>query len=265
MRPDSDRCVLRKNRQATVDRVTGEIPKPGTTRPISANADGLDSAASHLWGRTLSRITSYGGRATTHSALAAPWLATVSQVGGTTVTVMRNFSSPLSPGVAVSFIDSGGRGGDRVPATIASETPRLRPISRSRRETVTLTLSQAVPGVDGERSAMIDTDPAKLGSGRSSPTNTVQEGVFRAGSGWRACGMSTRTTTIIQRTSSDGIFIQQLNASSDNTDSRPFLRRHDSEQPGGQASVSVRQRIPRGRGCRRVHRHAFRRMRKTLR
>ena len=69
------------------------IPKPGTTRLISANADGIHTSfalGANIFTNNIVRRTCDDA-----IALAAPWLATVAQVSGTTVTVMRNFSSPF--------------------------------------------------------------------------------------------------------------------------------------------------------------------------
>jgi hypothetical protein len=87
---------------ATADHVQ-VIPKPGTGRLISSNADGIHTSFAlgpNIYTNNIVRRTCDDA-----IALAAPWLATVTQVNGTTVTVARNFSSPFPPGVVVAFID----------------------------------------------------------------------------------------------------------------------------------------------------------------
>ena len=201
---------------ATADRVQ-VIPSPGTTRLISSNADGIHTSFAlgpNIFTNNIVRRTCDDA-----IALAAPWLATVTQVSGTAVTVTRNFSSPFPPGVAVSFIDPTTAAVIGT-ATIASETPAYAQQSLTAGETITLTLSQAVPGLTAN-AGIVDTDPAKLGSGSIVAYNTIQEGVFSRGI-WLAGVQNFNVhDNFIQRTSSDGIFIQQLSASTDNTDAGP--------------------------------------------
>ena len=78
-------------------------------------------------------------------------------------------------------------------------------------ESVTLTLDHAVPGLLANF-GMIDSDPVKRGAGSVISNNTVQDGVFARGI-WLAGVQNVSVhDNYIQRTSSNGIFIQQLGA-----------------------------------------------------
>jgi uncharacterized protein (TIGR03437 family) len=199
---------------ATADRVQ-IIPKPGTTRLISTNADGIHT--SFAVGANV--FTNNIVRRTCDDALAisAPWIATVNSVSGTSVTVARNFGSPFTPGSPVSFIDPNT---DAVvgTATIVSETPGFDQQKLTDGETVTLTLDRAVGGLAADF-GMTDAAAARKGSGSVIAFNTVQDGVFARGV-WLAGVQDVSVhDNYIQRTSSNGIFIQQL--SGNNTDAGP--------------------------------------------
>ena len=199
---------------ATSDHVQ-VIPRPGTTRLISTNADGIHT--SFALGANV--FTNNTVRRTCDDALAISdsWLATVTQVSGTSVTVSRNFSAPFPPGVTVSFINP-TNGAVAGTAAISAETPPYAQQTLTAGETVTLTLSQAVPGL-AANFGVLDMDPTKLGSGSLITYNTVQEGVFSRGIWLAGVENVSVHDNFIQRTSSNGIFIQELNAS--NTDAGP--------------------------------------------
>jgi uncharacterized protein (TIGR03437 family) len=199
---------------ATADHVQ-VIPKPGTTRLISTNADGIHT--SFALGPNV--FTNNIVRRTCDDALAisAAWLASVNTVSGTTVSVARNFGSPFPPGATVAFInpDTDAVAGS---ATIVSESPSFDQQKLTDGETVTLTLDKPVAGL-AANFGMTDTDPAKTGGGSVIAFNTVQEGVFARAiwlSGVRNISVHDNYS---QRTSSNGIFIQQLSGS--NTDAGP--------------------------------------------
>jgi hypothetical protein len=150
-------------------------------------------------------------------AISAPWLANVTAASGVTVTVSRSFASPFPPGTSVPFInpDTGALAGS---ATIVSESPAFDQQKFTDGETVTLTLDHAVPGVTSDF-GLVDNDPVKKGSGSIIALNTVQDGVF-ARAVWLAGVQNVSVhDNYIQRTSSNGIFIQQLGAN--NTDAGP--------------------------------------------
>jgi len=199
---------------ATVDHVQ-VIPKPGTSRLISTNADGIHT--SFALGANV--FTNNMVRRTCDDALAisAAWLASVNTVSGNSVTLARNFSSPFAPGAAVSFINPDT---DEVigTATIVTETPSFDQQKFTDGETVTLTLDRSIAGLKANF-GMTDADPKKMGSGSVIAYNTVQDGVFARGV-WLAGVQNVSVhDNYIQRTSSNGIFIQQLSAN--NTDAGP--------------------------------------------
>jgi uncharacterized protein (TIGR03437 family) len=201
---------------ATADHVQ-VIPKPGTTRLISANADGIHTSfalGANVFTNNIVRRTCDDAL-----AIAAPWLAAITQVSGASITVSRNFSSPFPPGVTVSFIN---------PATeavigsamITAESPAYAQQALTDGEIVTLTLDHAVSGI-GANFGMVDTDPAKLGSGSVIAYNSVQEGVFSRGVWLAGVDNVSVHDNYIQRTSSNGIFVQQLASTGANTDAGP--------------------------------------------
>jgi uncharacterized protein (TIGR03437 family) len=199
---------------ATADHVQ-IIPRPGTSRLISTNADGIHT--SFAVGANV--FTNNTVRRTCDDALAisAPWIANLTAGSGATVTVARSFASPFPPGASVSFInpDTGAIAGA---ASIVSESPAFDQQKFTDGETVTLTLDHGVSGVTTDF-GMVDNDPLKKGSGSIIAYNTVQDGVF-ARAVWLAGVQNVSVhDNYIQRTSSNGIFIQQLGAN--NTDAGP--------------------------------------------
>jgi uncharacterized protein (TIGR03437 family) len=199
---------------ATADHVQ-VIPKPGTTRLISTNADGIHT--SFALGANV--FTNNIVRRTCDDALAisAAWLASVSGIQGTRVTVARNFGSPFPVGAKVSFINP-ITAAVADSATIVAESPTFDQQHFTDGETVALTLDHSIASL-AVNYGVTDTDPVKLGSGSVIANNTVQDGVFARGV-WLAGVQNVSVhDNYIQRTSSNGIFIQQLNA--DNTDAGP--------------------------------------------
>ena len=199
---------------ATADHVQ-VIPKPGTTRLISTNADGIHTSfalGANVFANNIVRRTCDDAL-----AISAPWLATVNTASGTTVSVTRSFGSPFPPGAPVSFInpDTNAVIGT---ATIVSEAPSFDQQKLTDGETVTLTLDRAVSGL-AANFGMVDNDPSKLGSGSVIAFNTVQEGVFARGVWLAGVQNASVHDNYIQRTSSNGIFIHQL--SGNNTDAGP--------------------------------------------
>jgi hypothetical protein len=188
---------------ATADHVQ-VMPRPGTTRLISTNADGIHT--SFALGANI--FTNNIVRRTCDDALAisAPWTAAVTQSTGASVTVARSFSSPFPVGAPISFINPTT---DAVigPANIASETPSFAQQKFTDGETITLTLDHALTGV-AAGFGMVDSDPSKLGANSVIAYNTVQDGVFARGVWLSGVEGVTVHDNYIQRTSSNGIFIQ---------------------------------------------------------
>ncbi len=203
-----------RTNRATADHVQ-VIPRPGTTRLISTNADGIHT--SFALGANV--FTNNIVRRTCDDALAisAPWIATITQATGLTVKVVRSFSSPFPPGASISFIDPAiatvlGS------ATIVSETPAFEQQKLTDGEVVILTLDQTVGGLSANL-GVIDNDALKRGSGSVIAYNTVQDGVFARGIWFSGIQNASAHDNYVQRTSSNGIFIQQLSA--DLTDTGP--------------------------------------------
>jgi uncharacterized protein (TIGR03437 family) len=199
---------------ATADHVQ-VIPKPGTTRLISTNADGIHT--SFALGANI--FTNNMVRRTCDDALAisAPWIATVTSASGNSVIVSRTDTAPFAPAAPVAFVDP-KTNVTLGSATIVSETPPVPQQTVTNGETVTLTLDQAVTGLVAN-AGMMDDDPGKKGAGSVIAYNTVQDGVFARGV-WLAGAQNVSVhDNYIQRTSSNGIFVQQLSANG--TDAGP--------------------------------------------
>ena len=199
---------------ATADHVQ-VIPKPGSTRLISTNADGIHT--SFALGANIFTNNIVLRTCDDALAISAAWLATVNQASGTSVTVARSFSSPFPINAPIAFINPTTEAVVGT-ATIVSETPAYAQQQFVDGETVTLTLDHAVSGL-AANFGMVDTDPSKRGAGSVIAYNTVQDGVFARGV-WLAGVQNVAVhDNYIQRTSSNGIFIQQLGAG--NTDAGP--------------------------------------------
>jgi uncharacterized protein (TIGR03437 family) len=191
------------------------IPKPGTSRLISTNADAIHTSfalGANVFANNIIRRSCDDAL-----AISVAWLATVSQTTGTTVKVARSFTSPFPTGASVSFINP-ATAAVVGSATIASQTPSFDQQSLVDGEEITLTLDRAVTGLAADF-GMIDNDPAKRGAGSEIAHNTVQDGVFARGIWFAGVQNATAHDNYIQRTSSNGIFIQQLGA--DRTDAGP--------------------------------------------
>ncbi len=189
----------------TVDRVQ-VIPRPGTTRLISTNAEGI-RVSSALANNTL---TNNIVRRTCDDALSlgAGWIATVSAAPvGATVQVTRVGSAPFPVGVPVSFlstVDASVVGS----ANIVAEAPAVGVQSLTDGEVVTLTLDKAVTGL-AAGFGMIDNDPLKRGNGSVIANNTVQEVVYSRGI-WLGGVQSVQVhDNLVQRTSNAGILVQE--------------------------------------------------------
>ncbi len=199
---------------ATADHVQ-VIPKPGTTRLISTNADGIHTS----FAVNANVFTNNIVRRTCDDALAisAAWLATVTQVSGTSVAVSRDFASPFQVGDSMAFVNPATAAVIGT-ATITAENPPVSQQSLTNGESVTLTLNQAVSGL-AANFGMLTTDPTRQGTGSAMAYNTVQEGVFSRGIWLSGVTNVSVHDNYIARTSSNGIFIQELNAT--NTDAGP--------------------------------------------
>ncbi len=195
---------------ATADHVQ-VIPRPGTARLISANADGIHVS----FGLANNAFTNNIVRRTCDDALAisSGWIATVAQVvNSTTITVTRRESSPFPVGASISLVninDATVAG----TANIVSETPPVSAQTFTDGEMVTLTLDKAITASTAGF-GVADADAAKRSSGSLIAYNTVQEGVFSRGVWLAGVEGANVHDNLIQRTSNDGILIQELNSGS---------------------------------------------------
>lgn len=189
------------------------IPRPGTTRLISTNADGIHTSFANGVNTFSDNIV----RRTCDDALAiaAEWLATVSQTPSTTspttVAVSRSIVGvPFPEGTSVAFVNPAD-GTVAGTATIQQESPASASQTLAANESVTLTLSAAVPALAAGYE-MINADPAKHGSGSVIRNNTVQQGVFSRGIWLSGVQGVTAHDNFITQTSKIGIFVEQLTA-----------------------------------------------------
>jgi uncharacterized protein (TIGR03437 family) len=184
------------------------IPRPGTGRLISTNADGIHTSftlANSVFSNNIVKRTCDDAL-----AMAASWIATVASVAsGTSVPVSRYQTQPIPVGASVSFININTS--EIVgTATVTAESPSPDAQTITNNETITLTLDQPISGL-ASGYGVINADPATHGSGSMITNNLVQEGVFARGIWFSGMANATATDNLVQRTSNVGILVQQLN------------------------------------------------------
>jgi uncharacterized protein (TIGR03437 family) len=185
------------------------IPRPGTARLISSNADGIHVS----FGLANNTFTNNIVRRTCDDALAisSGWIASVTQVvNSTTFTVARRDSSPFPVGASISLVninDATIAG----TANIVSENPPVASQTFTDGEMVTLTVDKAIAGSTAGF-GVVDADAAKRSSGSVIAYNTVEEGVFSRGIWLAGVEGANVHDNFIQRTSNVGILIQELNS-----------------------------------------------------
>jgi uncharacterized protein (TIGR03437 family) len=193
---------------AAADRVQ-VIPRPGTARLISANADGIHVS----FGLANNNFTNNIVRRTCDDApsISSGWIATVSQVvNSTTLTVTRNNDSPFPVGASISLINTTDATVSGT-ANIVSENPPVSAQKLTGGESVTLTLDKAIAGATGGF-GVVDADSSKRASGSVIAYNTVQEVVYSRGIWLSGVQGANVHDNFIQRTANDGILIQELTA-----------------------------------------------------
>lgn len=184
------------------------IPRPGTSRLISSNADGIHHSfglANNLYSNNIVRRTCDDAL-----AMASEWVGSVnSQSNGTNVVVSRAFNSPLPVGGSVAFIDNltAAVAGT---AKVTAENPPPSQQTNADGELLTLTLDQPINGL-AKGFGVTNPDPAARSGGSMIRNNLVQEGVFSRGIWLSGVENVTVQDNLVQRTSNDGIYIQQLN------------------------------------------------------
>ncbi|HLX43204.1 MAG TPA: hypothetical protein VKR43_07205 [Bryobacteraceae bacterium] len=184
------------------------IPRPGTDRLISGNADGIHATYAGANNKFSNNIV----RRNCDDAFAfdAPWAAAVSSASsGTTVAVSRFAGSTFPEGSQIAFINAATEAVSGT-AHIVKESPPSSQQTGANGESVTLTLDQAVAGLNAG-DGVVTTDPTMHGGGSSMQFNLAQENVFSRGL-WLSgvTGISVHDN-FFQRTSKPGIFIQQYN------------------------------------------------------
>jgi uncharacterized protein (TIGR03437 family) len=193
---------------ATADHVQ-VIPRPGTTRLISTNADGIHISYAQANSNYSNNIV----RRTCDDALAmsAEWIASVDQAStGSTVMVHRFNGSPFPVGAPISFINPADASVVAT-ANITAESPSFDQQTFTNGELITLTLDRAL-ALPGTSYGVVDADPDKRGNGSVIRNNLVQEGVFSRGI-WLSGLQNVKVhDNFVQRTSNIGVFVQQLSA-----------------------------------------------------
>jgi hypothetical protein len=161
----------------TVDHVQ-IIPRPGTDRLISTNADGIHGT----FAGPGNVITNSIVRRTCDDSLAYddPWAATVSaKPNGSAVAVQRYATLPIPVGASLSFVDPNTEAIVGT-AKVLSEKPAVSNQTLQANEAITLTLDQMPSGV-ASGFGVINNDPTQHGNGSTLQNNLVQEGVFSRG------------------------------------------------------------------------------------
>ncbi len=191
----------------TVDHVE-IIPRPGTTRLISTNADGIHGT----FAGPNNSITNSIVKRTCDDALAydAPWVATISaNPNGSSITVQRYSTVALPVGASLSFVDPNTEAIIGT-ANVVSETPALASQSVSAGETFSLTLDTPPSGL-ANGMGVIGNDPTQHGGGSVMSYNLIQQGVFSRGIWLSGVTNVSVHDNFVQQTSKTGIFVQELN------------------------------------------------------
>lgn len=190
---------------STVDHVQ-VIPRPGTDRMISSNADGIHLSKAGANNRVTNNIVTR----TCDDAIAidGQWYAIVSAGSNTaTVPVTRNNTGMLAIGQAFDFINilNATIAGT---ATIVDENPEPASQTGEPGEAITLTLDAAIPGLQANF-GVTPHDVNLRGSGTEISGNLAQEIVF--GRGIYPAGVANVTISgnITEKTNRTGIIVEQ--------------------------------------------------------
>jgi uncharacterized protein (TIGR03437 family) len=189
----------------TIDHVQ-VIPRPGTDRLISSNADGIHLAKAGA----NNAITNNTVKRTCDDAIAmdGQWYAIVAADSSTaSVQVTRNNNGSLAIGAAVDFIDivDATIAGT---ATIVDENPEPAMQTGKAGEPITLTLDHAISGLL-TNFGVTPNDPNLRGSGTVISGNLAQEIVFGRGIYPAGVANVTITDNMIEATNRTGIIVEQ--------------------------------------------------------
>jgi hypothetical protein len=189
---------------ALVDHVQ-VIPRPGTGRLISSNADGIH--LSYALANNIVRFSTVERTVDDGIAINSPFLAFVtSQSGARKIVASRNFNSIFPNGLLVSFVDTSS--GQIVgSAHIASQNPTYSdPLNNS--GPVTLTFDQNLPTL-ANGSGMIFGDLANRGDGSIIQNNVVKNVVGARGIYLGGVAGVTVQANLIDHTDCGAIVIHQ--------------------------------------------------------
>jgi uncharacterized protein (TIGR03437 family) len=188
----------------TVDHVQ-VIPRPGTDRLISTNADGIHLSRAGV-NNVVSNNTIRRG-CDDGLAIDGQWYAIVNAANnGTSVQVARNSDSPLAIGTSFDFIDITNATVVGT-ASIVAENPPPSQQTGAGGELITLTLDHAVSLQPNF--GVTPSNPALHGSGTVFRGNLVQEEVFARGIYPAGVDNVTITDNMIHATNEAGILVEQ--------------------------------------------------------
>jgi hypothetical protein len=178
------------------------LPRPGTDRLVSSNADGI-SAVQLGQNLTIHRCrvkrTCHDGMSPNSQSLAL----VTGQPAARQVAVTRSALSTFPDNLLVQFIDN-KTGMPAVTAHIVTQNPPYSTATPTLNGAVTLTLDQDVPPL-AVNDPMVYADPAFRGSGLMIQNNLVEEGVFARGmSIWGLLG-GTIQGNVIRNTAWSGM------------------------------------------------------------
>ena len=188
----------------TVDHVQ-VIPRPGTDRMISTNADGIHLASAG----TNNVITNNTVKRGCDDAIAidGQWAAIVRAASsGTTVQVTRHNQAPIAVGEAFDFIDltSAAIVGT---ATVMAETPPVSAQTGSNDEAIALTLDHAV--AVKQNFGVAFNNPDLRGSGTLISDNLVYQQTFGRGVYPAGVANVTVSNNMLEATDGGGVLVEQ--------------------------------------------------------
>jgi uncharacterized protein (TIGR03437 family) len=170
------------------------IPRPGTDRLVSTNADGISLiqlGQNNVIRRCRVKRTGDDGLSPNSQELAV----VTGQTGARQVMVTRSAYSTFANGLQVQFIDN-TTGFPAVTAHITAQVPPYSTALPPLNEAVTLTLDQDIPKL-GAGVPMVYADPAFRGSGLLIENNLVEDLLFARGiSLWGIIGGTVRGNVI---------------------------------------------------------------------
>ena len=191
----------------TIDHVQ-VIPRPGTDRLISTNADGIHLSRTGA-GNAVTNNTVRRG-CDDAIAIDGQWYAIVNTASnGAAVQVSRNSNSPLPIGMSFDFIDD-TTGLVAGTASVVSESPAPAQQTGAPGELVTLTLDHAI--VLQPNFGVTPDDPKQRGAGTVISGNLVQQETFARGLYPAGVANVTITDNLTQATNAGGILLEQNEA-----------------------------------------------------